>query len=408
MSNKPKTVTLRRALTLPLLVFYGLGVTVGAGIFALIGEIVKIAGDGATAAFLLAGLIAGVTGVSYAWLSAEYPRAGGEAVYVNMSLGSFFAWFVGYGVVATAIISSAVISLSFAGYLGTLLPVPKPALILFLLFLLGFIAWLGVRESVMFAAVITILEVGTLVVIAFAGGDYLSDTSTYTKALQPILDIPNWSVILSASVIAFFAFIGFEDLVNMAEETVNPKRNMPRSVFITLAITIVLYTLISLIAISLPDRQALITSDAPLSTLFHSVTGLPGGPVSAMASIAMVNGVLVQIVMASRVLYGLTGEKLAPQALGVLDTKRQTPYRAIALVTVLIALLAMSFPLQRLALATSLVTLSVFLLVNISLWKIGGQNPSLRSKRFWGLLGAVLCGALLLAEFSRLLLNSAG
>lgn len=120
MNRQTDNVSLRRVLGLPLLVFYGLGVTVGAGIFALIGEVVKIAGDGAMLAFLVAGLIASVTGVSYACLSGEYPRAGGEAVYVNMALGRGFARLVGYGVTLTAIISSAVIALAFSGYLGTL------------------------------------------------------------------------------------------------------------------------------------------------------------------------------------------------------------------------------------------------------------------------------------------------
>ena len=408
MTNQAKPVVLRRALSLPLLVFYGLGVTVGAGIFALIGEIVRSAGDGATAAFVIAGVIAGVTGVSYAFLSAEYPRAGGEAVYVNMSLGSGYARYVGYGVTVTAVISSAVIALSFSGYLSTLIPVPRPLLIIGLVSLLGWISWLGVRETVMFAALITTLEVGTLAVIALSGYEVLSDISTYRKALQPVLSIPNWSIILSATVIAFFAFIGFEDLVNMAEETVNPRRNMPLSVYITLGVTVLLYVLISLIAISLPDRTALTQSDAPLSLLFHSVTGMPAEPISVIASVAMVNGVLVQIVMASRVLYGLTRENLAPGALGVLDSKRQTPYRAIILVCVLIAVLALSLPLQKLALATSLVTLSVFFMVNLSLWKMSRENMVLYRKRYWGLLGAVLCGSLLVAELFRLLFARGG
>lgn len=155
-------VTLRQALTLPLLVFYGVGVTIGAGIFALIGEVVRVAGDQAPVAFILAGAIAGATAISYAILSSVYPRAGGEAVYLKLALGSHLAKLAGYAVTGSAIVSSAVIAQSFAGYLGTLLPIAEPLLIGGILLLL---AYMGVRESVYFAAIITILEVGTLVVV---------------------------------------------------------------------------------------------------------------------------------------------------------------------------------------------------------------------------------------------------
>lgn len=397
------TVKLRRVLKLPLLVFYGLGVTVGAGIFALIGEIVRVSGDGAPTAFLLAGLIAAVTGISYGVLSGKYPRAGGEAVYVNLAMGHWLAALVGYGVICTAIVSSAVIVLSFSGYLGTLIPVSEPVLLIALLLLLSFVASIGVRESVVFAAIITVLEIGTLLIVIFVSAPVLTDVDIYQRALAPGFTVAGGSVIISGAVIAFFAFIGFEDLVNMAEETVQPDKTMPRAVAITLSVTIVLYVVIALIAIAQPDRHSLTNSSAPMATLFHSATGFSGKPVSVMASIAMVNGILVQILMASRVLFGMTRERLAPKALGILDAKRQTPVRAIVLVTALIALLSLLLPLVKLAHLTSLITLSVFLLVNLSLWIIGAKDEHLvlRKWRPWGLLGAILCGSLLLAEVVR-------
>ena len=398
-------VTLRRALNLPLLVFYGVGVTIGAGIFALIGEVVKVAGDAAPIAFLLAGLIAGATAISYARLSSVYPRAGGEAVFVNIALGSGFARLVGYGVTLTAIISSAVITLSFSGYLGDLIAVPGPILVIGILIILATVASLGVRESVMFAAVITLLEAGTLIVIIFFGSTFLTEPAVYAKAFTLPDNMASASIVLSAAVVSFFAYIGFEDIVNMAEETVNPKRNMPRAIVITLIISLTLNTLISLIAIGLPDREALTTSNAPLATLYESVTGYSGKPISAMASIAMINGILVQIVMASRVIYGMTREGLAPRFLGQLSESRQTPIRAILMVTLLIAALALAVPLLKLAQATSLVTLTVFVLVNLALWRIGNQanaHPTLHKWRNWGVFGALLSGGLLLTEIARL------
>lgn len=389
-----------------MLVFYGVGVTIGAGIFALIGEIVRVAGDHAPVAFLVAGLIAGATGWSYALLASIYPRAAGEAVYVNAGLGSWPARLVGYGVTLTAIISSAVIAQAFSGYLGTLISISQPLLIVGGVLLLGAVAWLGVRESVALAAVITLLEVGTLLIVIFFGASLLADTEVVARVVTPPTTMVAWSLVTSSALIAFFAFIGFEDIANMAEETINPAKVIPQAIILTIVITVGLYSIISAIAVAMPDRAALTSSSAPLSVLFESVTGYSGKPVSAMASIAMVNGILVQIVMASRVIYGMTREGLAPKALGVLSVHRRTPARAIGLVTISIVVLALTLPLVNLAQATSMVTLAVFILVNLALWRIGGQSdaaPVLVRWRYWGLLGVLLSAGLFVVEGVHLL-----
>jgi amino acid transporter len=180
---------------------------------------------------------------------------------------------------------------------------------------------------------------------------------------------------------------------------------MPRAILLTLAITIVLYAALALIAVALPDRAGLTSSPAPLAFLFEQVSGRSGTPVAAMASIAMVNGILVQIVMASRVLYGMAREGLVPAALGVLDPRRRTPARAVALVAVLIVCLALFLPIVHLAQAASVLVLCVFTLVNLSLWRIGGHadaDPILARWRWWGVLGAALSAGLLLVEGARL------
>ena len=406
MTKSPDQTDLRRALGLPLLVFYGLGVTIGAGIFALIGEILRVAGDHAPQAFLLAGLIASATGWSYALLVRVYPRAAGEAVFVKAGLGAGWGRLVGWGVTLTAIISSAVITIAFSGYLGALFPLPPALMVVAVLLLLAAVACVGVRESVAFAALITVLEIGTLAVIAVAGAPLLSDQTVLTRIMTVPADVLAWSGVLSAVVIAFFAFIGFEDLVNMAEETIEPRTVMPKAIVLTLLITVVLYVVIASVAVALPDRAALTGSGAPLAVLFEAVTGQSGKPVAAMASIAMVNGILIQIVMASRVLYGMAQDSLAPVALGKVDPKRKTPVRAIALVTALIAALALGLPMVHLAQATSLVTLSVFSLVNLALWSVGQKEnsaPALKRWRYWGLFGALLTAGLLVMEAGRLL-----
>lgn len=391
--QKPPQATLRRALTLPWLVFYGVGVTVGAGIFALIGEILALAGDHAPLSFLLAGLIAGVTGISYALLVRRYPRAGGEAVFVHRGLGAFFGRLTGYGVAATGTISSAVVALAFAGYMQALVPVPQEILLVAVVVGLAGIAWFGVRESILFAALVTLLEVGTLVIIIVCGAPLLTDVADVAAAFVPPIDAGLQAGILSGGVIAFFAFIGFEDIENMAEETVNPERTAPRAIYWTLGVTVVIYVLLSVIAVLAPDRDAITGSPAPMAALFEQITGLSGKPVAGAAAIAMINGILVQIIMVSRVLYGMANDGIAPAWFNKVGATHRTPVRATFAVTVLILALALLFPLVRLAEITSLVTLGVFALVNLALYRLGSHadDKTLYWFRWWGLIGAGIC-----------------
>ena len=404
-TTAPPSTTLRRTLTLPLLVFYGLGVTIGAGIFALVGEVLALAGDRAPQSFLLAAVIAGATGLSYAILVRLYPRAGGEAIFVNRGLGRTAGFLSGFGVVLTAIISSAVITLAFAGYAASFLPLPEPVLAVGILAILAAIACWGVRESVIFAAVITVLELATLVLVAAFGLPEFVSLSTTAAAFTPPDSLATLNPVLAGAILAFFAFIGFEDIENMAEETQNPARTAPRAILWTLGLTAIVYLSVSLVAASVPQRELIANSQAPMAVLFELATGYPGDAVAVMASIAMVNGILVQIVMAARVLYGMAGEGQMPAFLGQVHARRRTPVVATLLTTAVILLLAMTFPLVALAEITSLVTLAVFAMVNLSLFAIGRKSTDPLAARFhwWGIPAAALCLAILLWNLSAMM-----
>jgi amino acid transporter len=393
---------LRRTVTLPWLVFYGVGVTVGAGIFALIGEIVRQAGSAAPLTFLVAGLIAAVTGVSYALLVHVFPLAGGAAVFVTRGLGKAMGALTGFGVAATGIISSATISLAFAGYASALIGLPDWVFVSGIIVLLSGVAWWGVRESLIFAAAITILETGTLLVVILFGLPVLGDLPPLADLAGVSGGMAGLSVIVPGIVIAFFAFVGFEDIVNMAEETVDATATAPAAIVWTLGVTVVLYVALALIAVSLPAREALTASSAPMATLFSQVSGMSGQPISAIAAVAMVNGILVQIVMAARLLYGMAGEGLLPAWFRAVDPNRKTPARATFLVAAIILALALTLPLVHLAEMTSLVVLAVFALVNLSLFTLGGRTESagLGPWRYWGLLGALLCAAILALQIA--------
>lgn len=392
---------LRRSLTLPWLVFYGVGVTVGAGIFALIGEVFAMSGDHIAYAFLIAGLVAGVTGYSYVLLASVYPKAAGEAVFVKHGMGTFAGRIAGYLVVAVAITSAAVIALAFARYVQSVIPVSESVGLAAIVILMTLVAMVGVRESVAFAAVITILEVGTLLVIAAIGWPFLFQGGSLPELLLPPGDATSWSAIAGGAFLAFFAFIGFEDIENMAEETRHPERNVPYAIILTLVISVLLYILLALVFASMPNRVALAGSKAPIAELFASITGQGGAIIAAMAAVAMINGILVQIIMASRVIYGMAREQLLPAFLGHVHRDRQTPVVATLLVSAAILALGLLVPLRQLAELTSLAMLLVFAAVNLSLYLIGKSRaaaPRLRRWRLWGLLGMAIAMSLVAAQ----------
>jgi basic amino acid/polyamine antiporter, APA family len=399
--NAAKPVSLRRVLSLPWLVFYGVGVTIGAGIFALIAVIIGIAGDHAPLAFLVAGGVAGFTGFSYAVLASAFPRAAGEAIFVKTGIGEIAGRIVGYGVIAVAITSSAVIALAFARYVESFSGLPESLSLIVILVLLSAVAMAGVRESVAFAAVITVLEVGTLLIVIAAGMPMALASDALPRMFSLPADWSVWSAVFGGAFVAFFAFIGFEDIENMAEETRDPSRAIPLAIILTLVISVAIYAAVAIVAAAYPDRAGLVASKAPLSDLFAAVTGWPGAPVAVMASVAMVNGILVQIVMASRVIYGMSREGMLPERLGALHATRQTPVRAIVFIGVAIAALGLFVPLLQLAELTSLVMLLIFTAVNLSLFLIGRQAGApvrLARWRYWGLGGAIVSLALAVSE----------
>jgi len=385
---------LRRTLSLWLLVLYGLGVTVGAGVFALVGEILGSAGDQAPLAFLVAGAIAGLTGISYMALVAQFPRAGGEAVYVRNGLGRAAGRLAGLGVVVAGVISSAVVALAFAGYVSTLVAVPERVAAVGIVALLCVVAWWGVKESVALAAVVTVLEVGTLLVVVGFGLPSL-EADAIAPSFNLFTDGAVGPVFAGAG-IAFFAFIGFEDIANMAEETIDPRRTAPRAIAWTLGVTLIAYVALALVATSLANRSEITESSAPMTVIFSEVSGLDSTPIATIASLAMVNGILIQIVMASRVLYGMASDGQLPRALAVVNQAHQTPTRATLLVGSAIVVLAVFFPLVSLAKATSIITLIVFTLVNVALVRLTRTHRALAHKRWLviGLLGATASAGL--------------
>ena len=360
---------LKKSLTLTTLTLYGLGTTIGAGIYALVGEMAASAGPYMPISFLLAAVLAGLTGLSFAELSSRYPLAGGAAVYVKMGFGSqTFSLIVGLAVALAGMVSAAGIINGFVGYLQTFFDVSRELSIVGIVLVMGGLAVWGIKETVGVAVTITLIEIGgLLLVIAVGLPDIFSSTDLSANLTSVSLDAVALSGVVSGTFLAFYAFIGFEDMVNVAEETKSATQTVPRAILLTLGITALVYLLISLIAVLTMPMDELAGHPAPLKFIFAEKTGGSGDVIGYIAIVAMINGAVVQLVMASRILYGLSNQGALPAVLGRVHPGRGTPVIATVLVTGTILALALWFRLAGLAAATSFITLIVFAVVNLAL-----------------------------------------
>jgi APA family basic amino acid/polyamine antiporter len=372
--NQP--TQLKRGLSLWLLVFYGLGNILGAGIYVLVGKVAGSAGLFAPVAFLVASLVAAFTALSYAELVARYPLSAGEAVYVHKGLGlPALSVLVGLLIVLMGAVSAATIANGFVGYLDILIEVPDAIAITLLVIVLAAIAIWGIVESVRIAALVTVIELLGLGLVLAVAGDSLFSIPERLPELIPPTDPVIWQGILFGAFLAFYAFIGFEDMVNVAEEVRNPARNVPLAILIALGVTTLLYAAISLTAVLTVAPQQLAASDAPLATVYQQASGSKPVTLSIISIFAVVNGALIQIIMGSRILYGMSRQGWLPTPFGHVWRKTQTPATATIATAGVVLVLALWLPLVTLAKSTSFLVLFIFSLINLSLLRIKWREP---------------------------------
>ena len=388
---------LARRLNLPLAVLFGLGVTIGAGIYVLIGATAGRAGMHAPLAFLLAALVMAPTAVSFAELASRMPVSAGEAVYVKAGFGSeALARLVGVMVIAIGIVSAAAIARGSTGYIRELVDLPMSLILTGVILIMGTIAAWGILESVAVAGLMTLIEIGGLLAIIAVGATNSPDiVSRLPEIWTGFGSVSSVAGVLSASLLAFFAFIGFEGLANIAEEVRQPQRTLPRAIFLTLAISTLFYMAVVWIALIAVPHTELADARAPLSLVFERVTGAPPHIISAVAVVATINGIIAQMVMASRVTYGMADRRLLPPVLGVVSPATRTPLNATVLVVMATLLLALTLPLERLAEITAQLTLVVFALVNAALVLLKRQGEAPPAGVFTAPLAAPVAGCLL-------------
>lgn len=386
MSEPGLPPQLKRTLGLPLLTLYGLGTVLGAGIYVLIGEVAGRTGGYAPLSFLLAAVLSALTAFSFAELGGRFPKSAGEAVYVLEGFGwRWLSLIVGILVAISGIISSAAISQGFAGYLHTFIHVPDVLVQSLLIAALTALAIWGIAESVTIAAILTLVEAGALVLVIVLG---LPDAI----ALDAPVALPVGGghvtavVLLSGAVLAFYAYIGFEDMANVAEEVVDAPRTIGIAITAVVILSTLIYVGVSFVAVRTVPPVELAVSDAPLALIFERLTTIPPQAMSVVAMLAVVNGALIQIIMSARVLYGLAQQHSLPKFLGEVHPLTKTPLKGTLIVGALVFVAASFLPLVKLAEMTSATVLIVFTLVNVALVLVkrrGHPDVAARSKGAW-------------------------
>ncbi len=362
---------LKREVGLFQLVVYGIGNIVGAGIYVLVGDAAGLAGGLVWLAFLLGAVAAAFTGLAYAELSSMYPKAASEYVFLGRAYGNrLLSFLTEWTMLLTEVIAAAAVALGFAGYFASVFSVPLIPTAAVLLILLTLIAIAGIKQSLKLNTILSLVAVVGLLIVILAGFDRFGSTS-YSYSPSGL------SGVLAATALIFFAYVGFDNITNLAEETRTPERTVPRAILLSLVFTTVLYILVGLSAVSLVSWQALSTSEAPLAFAASAVMGNASFLVLAvMAMLTTVNTVLVLLIVSSRIIYGMARESVLPQVFGSVRAKSATPFVA----SLLVLILALGFlsigTVSGIARVTSFGSLLTFTLVNLALLHLRRVVPN--------------------------------
>jgi amino acid transporter len=360
---------LHRAIGPRLLLFLVIGDMLGTGIYALTGDVAGRVGGAAWLAFGGAFIVAMLTATSYLELVGKYPSAAGAALYAQRAFNTrFITFLVGFAVMCSALTSVAAASRAFSGYFQEL--AVAPLVVLVPLFIVG-LAWInfrGIVESVKVNVVLTCIELfGLFIVIAVGAWALSQGIGDAGRALQFNPDGDPFGLVVSGAALAFFAIIGFEDSVNMVEETTNPQRDFPRAFFIGITITGVVYMLVAFFTTALVPIDVLRETNRDLLEVVRA--GAPWFPLVVFAVIAMVavgNTSLINLMMASRLLYGMSKERTIPRPFSAVHARRRTPWVAIIFTTLIALALASWSDVARLGGTTALLLLCVFAIVNLA------------------------------------------
>lgn len=397
--------SLKRTMGLGALVIYGVGDMLGAGIYGLVGKAAGTMGHLMWLGFCGAMLAALFTGLSYACIGSRYPRAAGAAYVTARAYGRpWLTWLVGLAVAASGLTSMATGSRVIAGYLQRLgLDLPTPALALGALALVALVVFRGIRESAWMNAVCTTVEVAGLLFVIAVGLPYWGgvDLTTPPPTVEDTGDLAR--VLVQGAVLTFFSFLGFEDLLNVAEEAKDPERNLPIALVTALFVATAIYLAVCVTALAVLTPAELGASKAALvDVVGRAAPWFPPAAFTGIGIFAVANTALLNFVMGSRLLYGMSRQGLLPRAVGLVHASRGTPWVAILVLLSVVTVLMLAGDIDALASATSLLLLTAFVVVNLALvvLKLKPEEPRGRFEVPLAvpIVGALICAALIVAR----------
>ena len=364
---------------------YGVGLILGAGIYVLIGDVAAIAGNAMWISFVIAAVIAAFTGLSYAELSSMFPKSAAEYVFVkNAFKSNIWAFISGWLITFVALASAAAVAIGFSGYLRVFFPQFDPVLLAIgLVLALSAINFKGIRESILMNTSFTLIELAGLVIIvvaalslgSFSAADYYEMPPGTSASMTLTV-----GAILGAAALAFFAYFGFENLANIAEETRNAPKTIPKALLISVAATTGIYILIAVSAVALVGWEELSATQAPLALAAEKAFGRVGVTVlSVIALFATSNTVLMMLVAGSRIMFGMAREHALPSAVAKVHHTTKTPWIAVFLTMMLtISIVALSRgSISVVANVAVFLIFMVYSIVNLSLIWLRYKRPEL-------------------------------
>lgn len=352
---------LKRSLNLGQCIFFGVGSILGAGIYTIIGKVAGLSGNQLWLAFMIASVTAMLTAFSYAELSAAFPKAGGEYVYVKKAFGNVAGTIIGFIIATNGIISGATVSLGFAGYFIQLIPVPTLIAAISILGLIFLINVTGIKESSTINIVFTIIEAAGLFLVIYAAFPSIGDQNILESTDRGLTGL------LLAAALSFYAYIGFEEIVKLAEETKDPEKNIPKALFIANIIVMIVYTLVSISVVSAIPASELAGSEGPLADVVGSRFGATGILIiSIIALFSTSNTILSNMLGSSRIILNIAREKKAIKKLSYVSPKRKTPVYSLILVVAVMTAFSTIGDIETVALIANFFIFTTFIFVNLS------------------------------------------
>lgn len=361
----------------------GVGIIVGAGIYVLVGAATEQAGAAVWMAFVLAAVLSALTGLSYCELASMFPTAGAEFDYTRRAAPEWVAFVVGWTMIAGLVVGAATVALGFGRYLAHFTGTAPWVGAYTILTLNTVIALIGVKTSARVTFLLSTVQVGGLLFIVFIGAPHVGEVD--------LMASKGTAGVLSAAALVFFAFIGFDEVITLAEETRNPERTVPRALLTALAISTALYILVAIVAVSVLGADVLGASERPLADVIdHAVGGPSVGFVAIIAMVATTNTSLLMLTASSRLTFGMARSGVLPRFLARVRGRTQVPAAAVLVAAAVAAGFVLFRDLTLIAGVTDFAVYVVFLAVNATVVVLRWKRPELaRPFRIPGSIGRV-------------------